>query len=249
MSASPPPRHRRPRPGAAPRGRATSPRRSAASCTPRPAAPSCWWPPRSPRCCGRTSRRAPTRRSGRRGSRSRSATTTLATDLRGWVNEGLMTLFFLVVGLEAKRELDLGELRERTRLAIPVVACLGGMVTAAAHLPGDQRRRRRRRGLGRRRLDRHRARARRAGAGHARARDPPARVPAHARRDRRPRRAAGHRARLHARTSRSSRSSSRSALFGVLGALRWAGSWRGPAAVLVGRRRSGSRCSSRASTR
>jgi Na+/H+ antiporter NhaA len=55
----------------------------------------------------------------------------LATDLRGWINEGLMTLFFLVVGLEAKRELDLGELRERTRLAIPVVASLGGMVTAA----------------------------------------------------------------------------------------------------------------------
>jgi Na+/H+ antiporter NhaA len=56
----------------------------------------------------------------------------MATDLRGWINEGLMTLFFLVVGLEAKRELDLGELRERTRLAIPVVASLGGMITAAA---------------------------------------------------------------------------------------------------------------------
>jgi Na+/H+ antiporter NhaA len=56
----------------------------------------------------------------------------LATDLRGWINEGLMTLFFLVIGLEAKRELDLGELRERTRLAIPVVAGLGGMVMAAA---------------------------------------------------------------------------------------------------------------------
>src|SRR5437764_12062131 len=45
----------------------------------------------------------------------------LTTDLRGAINEGLMTLFFLVVGLEAKRELDLGELRERRRLAIPVV--------------------------------------------------------------------------------------------------------------------------------
>jgi Na+/H+ antiporter NhaA len=56
----------------------------------------------------------------------------LATDLRGWVNEGLMTLFFLVVGLEAKRELDLGELRERRRLAIPVLAALGGMAAAAA---------------------------------------------------------------------------------------------------------------------
>ncbi|HEY6760526.1 MAG TPA: Na+/H+ antiporter NhaA [Baekduia sp.] len=56
----------------------------------------------------------------------------IATDLRGWVNEGLMTLFFLVVGLEAKRERDLGELRDRSRLAIPVVAGLGGMVGAAS---------------------------------------------------------------------------------------------------------------------
>jgi Na+/H+ antiporter NhaA len=51
----------------------------------------------------------------------------IGTDLRHWVNEGLMTFFFLVVGLEAKRELDLGELRERRRLAIPVVAGLGGV--------------------------------------------------------------------------------------------------------------------------
>ncbi|MEA2311308.1 MAG: hypothetical protein QOE28_1276 [Solirubrobacteraceae bacterium] len=47
--------------------------------------------------------------------------------LRGLVNEGLMTLFFLVVGLEAKRELDLGELRDRRRLALPVLCALGGM--------------------------------------------------------------------------------------------------------------------------
>jgi Na+/H+ antiporter NhaA len=51
----------------------------------------------------------------------------IATDLRHWINEGLMTLFFLVVGLEAKRQLDLGELRERRRLAIPVVAAIGGV--------------------------------------------------------------------------------------------------------------------------
>jgi Na+/H+ antiporter NhaA len=51
----------------------------------------------------------------------------LSASLRQWVNEGLMTLFFLVVGLEAKRELDLGELRERNRIAIPVIAALGGM--------------------------------------------------------------------------------------------------------------------------
>ena len=54
----------------------------------------------------------------------------LSTDLRGLVNEGLMTFFFLVVGLEAKRELDLGELRERTRIGIPIVAALGGMAMA-----------------------------------------------------------------------------------------------------------------------
>ena len=51
----------------------------------------------------------------------------ISMDLRDWVNEGLMTFFFLVVGLEAKRELDTGELRERQRLAIPVAAALGGM--------------------------------------------------------------------------------------------------------------------------
>jgi Na+/H+ antiporter NhaA len=48
-------------------------------------------------------------------------------DLRHWINEGLMTLFFLVVGLEAKRQVDLGELRERRRLAIPVFAAIGGI--------------------------------------------------------------------------------------------------------------------------
>src|SRR5437899_9959009 len=46
----------------------------------------------------------------------------VATDLRHWVNEGLMTFFFLVVGLEAKREFDVGELRERPRLTVPVMA-------------------------------------------------------------------------------------------------------------------------------
>ncbi|HEV3230589.1 MAG TPA: Na+/H+ antiporter NhaA [Solirubrobacteraceae bacterium] len=51
----------------------------------------------------------------------------ISADLRHWVNEGLMTFFFLVVGLEAKRELDLGELRERRRLAIPVFAAIGGV--------------------------------------------------------------------------------------------------------------------------
>jgi Na+/H+ antiporter NhaA len=56
----------------------------------------------------------------------------ISMELRQWVNEGLMTFFFLVVGLEAKRELDMGELRERRRLAIPVVAALGGMAVPVA---------------------------------------------------------------------------------------------------------------------
>jgi Na+/H+ antiporter NhaA len=50
--------------------------------------------------------------------------------LREWVNSGLMTFFFFVVGLEARRELDLGELRERRRSIVPVLATIGGMVGA-----------------------------------------------------------------------------------------------------------------------
>jgi Na+/H+ antiporter NhaA len=56
----------------------------------------------------------------------------IATSLRVWVNEGLMTIFFLVVGLEAKREFDLGELRERRRVVIPVLAALGGILVPVA---------------------------------------------------------------------------------------------------------------------
>ncbi len=56
----------------------------------------------------------------------------ITTDLRHWVNEGLMTFFFLVVGLEAKREFDLGELRERRRLWIPLASAIGGMTVPIA---------------------------------------------------------------------------------------------------------------------
>ncbi|MEV7009465.1 Na+/H+ antiporter NhaA [Streptosporangium sp. NPDC051022] len=54
--------------------------------------------------------------------------TALSQDLRGWVNSGLMTFYFFVVGLEARREFDMGELRERRRAALPVLAGVGGMV-------------------------------------------------------------------------------------------------------------------------
>ena len=56
----------------------------------------------------------------------------IALQLRDWVNSGLMTFFFLVVGLEARREFDLGELRERRRLALPLLAGIGGMALAVA---------------------------------------------------------------------------------------------------------------------
>jgi Na+/H+ antiporter NhaA len=56
----------------------------------------------------------------------------LSLDLRHWVNDGLMALFFFVVGLEIRRELDMGELRERRRVATPVVAGIGGMLVPAA---------------------------------------------------------------------------------------------------------------------
>jgi Na+/H+ antiporter NhaA len=56
----------------------------------------------------------------------------VAQDLRHWVNNGLMTLFFFVVGLEARREFDLGDLRDRRRLLLPFMAGIGGMVIPIA---------------------------------------------------------------------------------------------------------------------
>jgi Na+/H+ antiporter NhaA len=56
----------------------------------------------------------------------------ISQSLRGWVNSGLMTFFFFVVGLEVRREFDVGELRERRRLALPVAAAVCGMAVPIA---------------------------------------------------------------------------------------------------------------------
>jgi Na+/H+ antiporter NhaA len=55
----------------------------------------------------------------------------IALDLQGWVNDGLMALFFFVVGLEVRREFSVGELTERRRVLVPAAAAVGGMVVPA----------------------------------------------------------------------------------------------------------------------
>src|SRR5512132_2516161 len=52
--------------------------------------------------------------------------------LRAGVNSGLLTFFFFVLGLEARREFDLGDLRERGRFVLPLLASVGGMGATAA---------------------------------------------------------------------------------------------------------------------
>lgn len=56
----------------------------------------------------------------------------ISMDLHHWVNDALMVVFFFVVGLEVRRELSVGELTDRSRVVIPVVAGVGGMLVPAA---------------------------------------------------------------------------------------------------------------------
>ena len=55
----------------------------------------------------------------------------LTEDLQHWVNDGLMAIFFFVVGLEIKRELVRGDLRDPRTAAMPAIAAAGGMVVPA----------------------------------------------------------------------------------------------------------------------
>ena len=61
----------------------------------------------------------------------RFGSTGITLELREWINDGLMAFFFFVVGLEIRREFDMGKLRERRRLATPVVAAIGGIIAPA----------------------------------------------------------------------------------------------------------------------
>jgi len=57
--------------------------------------------------------------------------TALTENLQHWVNDGLMVVFFFVVGLEIKRELAIGELQDARAAALPAAAALGGVVVPA----------------------------------------------------------------------------------------------------------------------
>jgi NhaA family Na+:H+ antiporter len=52
-------------------------------------------------------------------------------DLHFWINDGVMTIFFFVVGLEIRREIHRGELSEIRRAALPLAAAVGGMIVPA----------------------------------------------------------------------------------------------------------------------
>jgi Na+/H+ antiporter NhaA len=56
----------------------------------------------------------------------------LGGDLHYWINDGLMAIFFFVIGLEVRREFDAGELRDSRRAAVPLLAAVGGMALPVA---------------------------------------------------------------------------------------------------------------------
>ena len=121
----------------------------------------------------------------------------VSLDLRQWVNSGLMTFFFFVVGLEARREIDLGELRERRRVRLAVACRHRRHGRGDWHLPRLQRRPPICARLGNSDVDRHRLRARPARARRPALSRPSAGVHPDGRRRRRHRRAPRYRDCLH----------------------------------------------------
>jgi NhaA family Na+:H+ antiporter len=55
----------------------------------------------------------------------------MSYSLKHWIDDALMAIFFFVIGLEVKREIVVGELREMKRAALPIAAAIGGMVVPA----------------------------------------------------------------------------------------------------------------------
>ncbi len=88
----------------------------------------------------------------------------VSEDLRHWVNDGLMAIFFFVVGLEIKRELVCGELQDRRAAALPIMAAAGGVAVPALVFTATHLRDRGSRRMGDPGGDRHRVRDRRARA-------------------------------------------------------------------------------------
>ena len=112
------------------------------------------------------------------------------------MNSGLMTFFFLVVGLEARREFDMGELRERQPARAAAAGRAGRDDRPDRDLPGLQRRPPDGARLGHGDVHRHRVRARHAGPGRLGPARPGAHLPAHVLGRRRRGRHRGHRGRL-----------------------------------------------------
>ena len=94
--------------------------------------------------------------------RSGSASLVFSQSLHFWINDGLMTVFFLVVGMEIRREIHEGALSKLDQAVLPVAAAAGGVIVPALIYLGPERRSRAWSGLGRTNRDGHRLRGRRA---------------------------------------------------------------------------------------
>ncbi len=88
----------------------------------------------------------------------------LEMDLGHWINDGLMAVFFFVIGLEVRRDLAVGELTDRRRVVLPVLAGIGGMVVPVLLYPLIAQDGEATRGWGHRDRHRHCLSARRPGA-------------------------------------------------------------------------------------